>query len=311
MDERIIAVQRMQKYIEEHILEEIRLEDLARLTMYSPVHARRLFLEWTKYTPADYIRRLKLTKAALMLRDEECRVIDVVSEFGFGSVDGFQRAFKKEFGYNPKEYETHPVPIYLFTPYGVEDKARSPIDYSPTNTRKVIVQKIHKEPRAVIIKRGIKATDYMAYCDEVGCDVWGLLISIKSISGEPVCLWLPEKYRKPASSEYVQGVEVECGYRGIIPEGFDVIELPEADYLLFRSEPFSDEDYVSAIMDVQKVISEYDFQKNGYERDADNPRIQLEPLGARGYIELVAVKDSKAPFIPEPSASENKYRFDV
>lgn len=293
MDERIIAVQRMQNYIEEHILEEIKIDDLARLTMYSPVHVRRLFLEWTKYTPADYIRRLKLSKAALMLRDQSCRVVDVVTEFGFGSVDGFQRAFKKEFGYNPKEYETNPVPIYLFTPYGVQAQARNPFDFSPTNTRKVTVQKIHKEARTVIIKRGRNATDYWSYCEEIGCDVWGLLKSIKSISGEPVCLWLPEKYRRPVTNEYVQGVEVESDYPGRIPDGFDMLELPEADYLLFRSDPYQDVEYGSAILDVEKVISEYDFQKNGYRRDESNPRIQLEPIGTRGYIELVAIIENE------------------
>ena len=293
MDERIIAVQRMQNYIEEHILEEIKIDDLARLTMYSPVHVRRLFLEWTKYTPADYIRRLKLSKAALMLRDQSCRVVDVVTEFGFGSVDGFQRAFKKEFGYNPKEYETNPVPIYLFTPYGVQAQAKNPFDFSPTNTRKVTVQKIHKEARKVIIKRGRNATDYWSYCEEIGCDVWGLLKSIKSISGEPVCLWLPEKYRRPVTNEYVQGVEVESDYPGRIPDGFDMLELPEADYLLFRSDPYQDVEYGSAILDVEKVISEYDFQKNGYRRDESNPRMQLEPIGTRGYIELVAITENE------------------
>ncbi len=63
---------------------------------------------------------------------------------------------------------------------------------------------VQKPERRVIIKRGVKASDYFAYCEEVGCDVWGLLQSIKSISGEPVCLWLPRKYIKPGTSEYVQ-----------------------------------------------------------------------------------------------------------
>lgn len=290
MDERIIAVQRMQNYIEEHILEEIKIDDLAKLTMYSQVHVRRLFLEWTKLSPADYIRRLKLSKAALMLRDESCRVVDVATEFGFGSVDGFQRAFKKEFGYNPKEYETNPVPIYLFTPYGVQ--AQNPFAFSPTNTRKVTVQKIHKVARKVIVKRGINATDYWSYCEENGCDVWGLLTSIKSISGEPVSLWLPKQYRNPISNEYVQGVEVEIDYQGMIPDGFDVIEFPEADYLLFQSDPYKDEEYGSAILDVEKVILEYDFHKNGYRRDENNPRMQLEPICTRGYIELVAITEN-------------------
>lgn len=261
----------MQSYIEKHILEEIKIDDLAKLTNYSPVHVRRIFIEWTKLSPSDYIRRLKLTKAALMLRDESCRIIDVVTQFGFGSVDGFQRAFKREFGYNPKEYETNPVPIYLFTPYMVHSK--KPYDFSPSNSRKVMVQRIHKDANQVIIKRGIKATDYWSYCNEVGCDVWGILKSIKSIGDEPMGMWLPIQYRSPSSNEYVQGVEVEMDYKGTIPEGFEMIILPEADYLLFVSEPYDDEDYGSAILDVENVISEYDFHGNGYVKDENSPRI--------------------------------------
>jgi AraC family transcriptional regulator len=286
MEERIKAVQKMQNYIEEHTLEEITIDDLARLTNYSPVHVRRLFLEWTKLSPSDYIRRLKLTKAALMLRDESRKVIDVVTQFEFGSVDGFQRAFKKEFGYNPKEYETNPVPIYLFTPYVIHSQNKKPYDFSPSNTRKVMVQRIHKSASKVIIKRGIKATDYWSYCNEIGCDVWGLF---KSIGNEPMGMWLSVQYRNPISNEYVQGVEVETDYQGTIPDGFEIVDFPEADYLLFRSEPYDDEDYGSAILDVQKVISEYDFQKNGYIKDENNPRIQLEPICTRGYIEMVPV----------------------
>lgn len=289
MDLRIMAVRKMQSYIEDNIFEDIRTDDLAKLTGYSPVHVRRLFLEFTKLSPADYIRRLKLSKAALMLRDESCKIIDVVSRLGFGSVDGFQRAFKREFGYNPKEYETRPVPIYLFNPYKVEAQSDDPNDPSPMGCRKVTLQKIRKAARKVIIKRGINANDYFSYCCEVGCDVWGLLKSIRSISGEPVCLWLPEQYRKPVTNEYVQGVEVEPDYQGIIPDGFDIIEFPESDYLLFNSDPYEDDDYRSAIQDVQKAISGYDFEGNGYIRDENNPRVQLEPISTRGYIEMVPV----------------------
>ena len=42
-------------------------------------------------------------------------------------------------------------------------------------------------------------------------------------------MWLPEKYKKPNTSTYVQGVEVETDYMGMIPEGFDTIHLPEAE----------------------------------------------------------------------------------
>ena len=161
------------------------------------------------------------------------------------------------------------------------------------NVQSVFVQLMRKPERKAILKRGVKAEDYFPYCEEVGCDVWGILTSMDSLCGEPVCLWLPEKYKKPNTSTYVQGVEVEAGYDGAIPEGFDVITLPEAEYLSFQGEPFREEDYCDAISAVQGAMQKYDPSLIGYEWDDTNPRIQLEPRGERGYIELRAVRPLK------------------
>ena len=120
MKEQVEAVQRMQDYIQEHLKETVTLADLSRVSLFSPWHSYRLFRQWTNQTPADYIRRLRLSESALKLRDEQCRIADVAFEYGFGSVDGYQRAFFREFGCNPREYAGNPVPLYLFTPYGVK-----------------------------------------------------------------------------------------------------------------------------------------------------------------------------------------------
>ena len=42
---------------------------------------------------------------------------------------------------------------------------------------------------------------------------------MKSLCGEPISMWLPEKYKKPNTSTYVQGVEVETDYMGMIRRG--------------------------------------------------------------------------------------------
>ena len=161
------------------------------------------------------------------------------------------------------------------------------------NVQSVFVQLMRKPERKVVLKRGVTAEDYFPYCEEVGCDVWGILTSMDSLCGEPVCLWLPEKYKKPHTSTYVQGVEVETSYDGAIPEGFDVITLPEAEYLSFQGEPFREEEYCEAIRTVQAAMDSYDPSLVGYEWDDTNPRIQLEPRGERGYIELRAVRPLK------------------
>lgn len=289
MREQLEAVQRMQDYIEVHLEKDITLAGLARVSLFSPWYSYRLFTQWTGYTPADYVRRLRLSRSALRLRDEKLRVSDAAFELGFGSVDGYQRAFFKEFGCNPKRYAKSPVPIHLFTPYGVLGKnARKEINME--NTRNIFIQLIEKPDRKVIIKRGVKADDYWSYCEEVGCDVWGLLKSMKSISGEPVCLWLPLKYRENGTSEYVQGVEADESFDGPVPEGFDVITLPKASYLMFCGEPFAEEDFEQAISEIWNAEKKYDPSVAGYSWDDENPRIQLEPVGTRGYIELLPVK---------------------
>ena len=162
-----------------------------------------------------------------------------------------------------------------------------------SEVKSVFVQVVEKPARKAIIKRGKTATEYFKYCEEVGCDVWGLLCSIKSVSNEPVCLWLPKHLIPEGTSQYVQGVEVALDYDGQIPEGFDVIELPKCSYMMFQGEPFAEEDFEEAILQVWDAIKKYSPETVGYCWDDSNPRIQLEPIGARGYIEMRAVSKTQ------------------
>lgn len=291
--EQILAVQKMQDYIDLHLKDEITLADLSKVSLFSPWYSHRMFAEQTGVSPAEYIRKLKLAKAVKYLKNEEMTVTDIAFELGFGSVDGFIRAFFREFGITPGEYKKNPVPVSLFISYGVKYKEIEKEKKDMEKTHNVFIQVVHKPERNVIIKRGVKATEYWDYCNEVGCDVWGTLMSMDSLCKEPVCLWLPEKYIKKNTSKYVQGVEVDLNYNGVIPEDFDIITLPSADYLMFQGEKFNEEDFVMAITRVQQSMETYDPKTIGYEWDNDNPRIQLEPRGERGYIELKAVKPLK------------------
>lgn len=289
MEAQIDAVQRMQDYIDSHLFERITPADLARAALYSPWYAARLFTRWVSLSPAEYIRRLRLSRSALRLRDARATILEVALDVGFQSVDGYQRAFFREFGCNPGEYAENPVPIHLFTPYGVKSKTIRR-EKAMEDVKTVFVQVIEKPERRALIKRGVKADDYWSYCHEVGCDVWGLLVSMPGAIGEPVCLWLPEKHIKPGTSKYVQGVEVALDYDGVIPEGFDVIDLPRAKYLMFKGEPFAEEDFEAAIGQVWDAMGKYDPAIIGYAWDDENPRIQLEPRGERGYVELRAIR---------------------
>jgi hypothetical protein len=157
--------------------------------------------------------------------------------------------------------------------------------------RIVFVQAVDRPARKAIVRRGVAAEDYYTYCEEVGCDVWGVLASIREALYEPAGMWLPENLRRPGTSRYVQGVEVPTDYAGTLPEGFELIDLPPCRLLVFQGPPFADEDYEEAISELWAVMDRYRPELYGFRwADEDGPRIQLEPQGYRGYIEARPVR---------------------
>ncbi len=150
----------------------------------------------------------------------------------------------------------------------------------------VFVQVIDRPARKLILKRGIKAENYLDYYKEVGCEVWGILCSIKDALYDPIGMWLPEHLRKPGTSIYAQGVEVSVSYTGKIPADFDIIELKPCKYMVFQGPPFNNEEFMETIHDMWDVIRDYDAEFYGFAwADQQGPRFQLEPQGERGYIE--------------------------
>ncbi|AUS96042.1 AraC family transcriptional regulator [Clostridium thermosuccinogenes] len=294
--EKINAVQRMQDYIDEHITDPISLHMLAKAAGYSPWHSARIFKELTGKTPFAYIRELRLSRAAIKLRDDNVKIIDVALDFVFDSHEGFTRAFSKQFGMTPQDYCKNKPPLKLFMPRRICDyylmlqKGVNKMTKN-NNTNTVFVQVIERPARKLILKRGVKATHYFEYCEEVGCDVWSMLCSIKEAIYEPIGMWLPENLRKPGTSIYAQGVEVPEDYSGEVPEGFEIIDLPPCKMMVFQGQPYEDDKFQEAIGDLWEAMKNYNPEIYGFRwADEDGPRFQLAPMGYRGYIEARPVR---------------------
>jgi len=290
------GVQRMQDYIEEHIQDPITLSDLARAAGYSQWHAARVFKELTGKAPFEYVRALRLTKAALLLRDEQPRIVDVAFDFVFASHEGFTRAFSRQFGMSPVDYRRNPKQIRLFMPDRARDRylklQKGEIEMATDEVAKtVFVQVVERPARKVIMKRGVRATHYFEYCGEVGCDVWDVLSHVKEAMYEPIGMWLPEGMITPGTSAYVQGVEVPVDYSGAVPDGFELMDLPPCMMMVFQGEPYDDCRFQEAIGEVWEVMKRYNPEVYGFEwADEDAPRFQLAPMGYRGYIEARPVR---------------------
>jgi hypothetical protein len=155
----------------------------------------------------------------------------------------------------------------------------------------VFVQLQERPACKLILQRGIKATEYWGYCEEVGCDVWGVLLSLKGTLGEPKGLWLPESLLRPGTSEYVMGVEVPANFGGPIPDGMEVIDLPPTAYLVFQGPPYAgDEEIGQAVDAIWRAIDEYLPERIGWQWSDHAPRYQLAPLPERGCVHGMPVK---------------------
>jgi len=286
----------MQTYIDEHLAEPITLRNLAEAAGYSPWHSSRIFKDMTGFNPFEYIKSLRLSRAAERLKENGVKIIDVAFDFEFDSHEGFTRAFSRQFGMTPREYIKINPPIKFFIPNYVRDYylklQRGEINMPKnTNANTVFVQIIERPARKLILKRGIKASHYFDYCNEVGCEIWNILSEIKEALYEPIGMWLPMKYISPGTSIYAQGVEVPVDFKGAIPDGFEIIDLPACKMMFFQGPPYEDEKFEIAINDLWEVMNKYNPEIVGYEwADNDGPRFQLAPMGYRGYIEARPVR---------------------
>ena len=165
----------MQDFVDRHMAEPISLRELADAAGYSPWHANRVFRELTGKTPFEYLRELRLSRAAVRLQNGDSRIIDVALDFVFESHEGFTRAFSRQFGMSPRDYAKRRPPVKLFMPGRIRDyylnlQRGEPIMTQETKANTVFVQVVDRPARKLILKRGIKAAHYFEYCEEVGCD---------------------------------------------------------------------------------------------------------------------------------------------
>ncbi len=296
MNKKVRAVQKMQDFIETHLEEKITLSMLADAAGLTEPYVSRTFRELVGMAPSDYIRARQLTHSVSSIGGSEKNILEVAMDTHFETHEGYLKAFKRQFGINPYTYRKSKPPIPLF----FKRSARDLYLYSrkgddTMNEKTVFVQVTQRPERRLIVQRGKKATHYFEYCDEVGCDVWGILSSVQgSLFGKPVALWLPRNCIKPGTSEYVQGIEMPADYCGVVPKGMELIDLPACLMMEFHGEPFAETEDESgmeaAIHAVQHVIALYKPERFGYRWDTDaNPHCQYEPDPVVGYCEAVPV----------------------
>ncbi|WP_338277862.1 AraC family transcriptional regulator, partial [Escherichia coli] len=89
-------------YIESHLCDTLTVKQLAAEANMSEFQLHQVFYYLAGMTLTEYIKRRRLSEANLALLAGQ-KVTDVAYDFGYDSVDGFSRAFKRWTGFLPSD----------------------------------------------------------------------------------------------------------------------------------------------------------------------------------------------------------------
>ena len=273
------AVQNAIEYIEAHISEEIRYEEIAMTSFMSNYHFQRVFSILTGYTVGEYIRYRRLSIAGEALGRGE-KVIDVALACGYESPDSFTRAFTKFHKMKPSDVKKGKLPR-VFEPlrihmnmeggknvkYKVErmpemilvgyKKRFSGVPFGKERARQE--EEMFKTTRAKQwLLRGAASDYYTDYCVIQNADDAGYDFFIASEWNA----WTRENAYNPK----ITGVEF------METMGFEEIRIPSGTYAVVQTEksPHPMEEYVSLR---QKLVTEW-MEKSKY-RFKEGPELAL------------------------------------
>ncbi len=103
-------------YIEEHLTEEIDMEQLGRIACCSSYHFQRMFTYMAGVPLSEYIRRRKMSLAAVDLQGKDMKIIDAAYKYGYSSPTAFNRAFQSVHGIAPSALKKEGISVKSFPP---------------------------------------------------------------------------------------------------------------------------------------------------------------------------------------------------
>lgn len=103
-------------YMEEHLVDEIELDKVAQIAGCSAFHFQRMFSYIADIPLSEYIRRRKMTCAALELQGGGVKIVDIAMKYGYDSPTAFTRAFKNVHRISPSEAKAAGTHLKAFPP---------------------------------------------------------------------------------------------------------------------------------------------------------------------------------------------------
>ena len=99
-----LEIHRVIEHLHRHYEEKLTVADLARVAAMSEAHFSRVFRRETGHPPLDYLIRLRLQKARLLLMAGDESITEIAIRCGFATPSHFADCFQRHFGSTPSAY---------------------------------------------------------------------------------------------------------------------------------------------------------------------------------------------------------------
>ncbi len=217
------------EFIENHIKEDITIEEIANQSGYSLYHFCRVFSLCKGISVMEYIRGRRLALAATELFKGR-KIIDIAFDYGFETPSGFAKAFRKAYGYSPTQYMMR-MPQYADT--------KTTFEIGGYIMKPVMV----KRPAFKVAGYGIKTNiTGVTYTKDIA-SYWSNYEG-KNLESKMYKILNPAEHGEvglcvPLSEDgnviYLLGVIVDDFSK--VEEDMLTVEVPEAEYAVFTTVP--------------------------------------------------------------------------
>ena len=237
--ELLAQLNRAMDYVEEHICDDITLKDISSVTAYSEYHFCRLFYYIAEMPLSEYLRKRKLSLAAMELQSGCDRVIDLAVKYGYDSADSFTRAFVKQHGVTPTAARQSGIELKIFLPITFQIKIKGAQSMNWRIEKKEAFEVIGIE-RVFSNDETNKVPVFWDECHQNGSyeklfdDAGG----VRPPKGEQrgVCVVNAVcGYYEPGENKFPYMI---CAFKkdGCKTEGYKVAQMPAATWAVFRSD---------------------------------------------------------------------------
>lgn len=227
-------INRCIEFIELNLKNELILQTIAQQSGLSLYHCHRIFSGLTGYSLKEYIRKRRLSNAAVELINSKKRIIDLAYDYGYETPESFSRAFKQLFSVNPSIYRKRIPYIKLVDKIDIYENKSILIKGG-----KMIKPEIIEKPAFHILGYAVETNylngdnfkDIPQFWKEAMPE--GLLQKISKKLKPECCLGVCLDFQEDGKMKYIIGYEVEA-LDQVPPRQFQTF-IPSAKYAVFTA----------------------------------------------------------------------------